>query len=181
MQSKILANKPLLTKDDEIFVDLTAQSIRYENIGKAVDAFYVGEEMIMRIDLISKAAYGNDEEFDIILKYNGISNPFSIEENQLIFIPDLSFMYNSLVNPQSENISSSIQKQYIDPSKESKIDSKKVEYDLMVKRLNKTSPSGTKISPYGLPPNISNPGDKEGKITANGNVIFGGDVTKSNS
>jgi hypothetical protein len=179
MQSKILSNKPLLTKDENIFIDLTTQSIRYNTEGKAVDAFLVGKEMTMRADLISKVAFGTDDEFDIILKYNGISNPFSIEENQLIFVPDLSFMYDSLVNPQLESSTSSIRNQYIDSSKNSKIDPKKIEYDLMVKRLQKSAPSGVKISSFGLPPNISDPGSREGSVTVNGNVIFGGDVTKS--
>ena len=42
----------------------------------------------MRPDLISYFAYGTDQYMDIILKFNDISNPFSIKQGDVILIPD---------------------------------------------------------------------------------------------
>ena len=178
MQSKILENKLLVEKNGEKFVDLTTKSIEYSTIGKAVDIVLVGEDMCMRPDLLSKSVFGNDEDYDMLLKYNGISNPFSINENDLIYVPDLSFMYESLYNPEKETIADDIRNQYIDKTKAPIIDANKSEYDRLIERLQKTT-TNTNLNTYGLPPNISEPGEKEGRVTANGNLIFGDYVTKS--
>ena len=50
-----------------------------------VNEFYVG-----RPDLISLAVYGTDAFGDMICKYNGISNPFDINEGMLIQIPPMT-------------------------------------------------------------------------------------------
>lgn len=47
-----------------------------------INEYYVG-----RPDLISLAVYGSDEYADMICKFNGISNPFDLNEGMLIFIP----------------------------------------------------------------------------------------------
>ena len=54
----------------------------------------VTSDYAMRPDLISYFAYGVDLYADIIMKANGISNPFAIAEGDLIYIPDLqAFQY----------------------------------------------------------------------------------------
>ena len=50
----------------------------------------VNEYYVARPDLISLAVYGNDRYADVICKYNGISNPFEINENDVIMIPSLN-------------------------------------------------------------------------------------------
>jgi hypothetical protein len=177
MQSKILEHKLLVKKKDDTIVDLTSKSIEYNRVGKVLDAFYVGEDMTMRVDLISKVAYGIEDEWDLICKFNGISNPFSVDENELIFIPDLSFMYESIVNPEVVDIDADIRNQYYDSSKISEIDTKKTEYDKLIQKIQENGPLGININTYSLPPNVSEPGDREGRIDANG-VIFGDYVTK---
>ena len=49
----------------------------------------VSEDYEMRPDLISMYAYGTDQYADIIMKCNGISNPFSIKRGDLLLIPKM--------------------------------------------------------------------------------------------
>ena len=62
----------------------------------------VNEFYVARPDLISLAVYGDDKYADLICKYNGISNPFEINENDVIYIPSLSrfdLLYNDKFIP----------------------------------------------------------------------------------
>jgi hypothetical protein len=52
-------------------------------------AYRVPKDYVMRPDLISKVIYNNSAYAEIILKYNGISNPFSINEGDMILVPNL--------------------------------------------------------------------------------------------
>ena len=58
----------------------------------------VSHEYIARPDLLSKHFYGTVDNADIICKLNGISNPFELNENMYLIIPeasDLQFFYNT--------------------------------------------------------------------------------------
>ena len=58
----------------------------------------VSREYIARPDLLSKHFYGTVDNADIICKINGISNPFELNENMYLIIPeasDLQFFYNT--------------------------------------------------------------------------------------
>ena len=51
-----------------------------------INKYYVG-----RPDLVSLAVYGSDEFGDMICKFNGISNPFELNEGMIIQIPPLQW------------------------------------------------------------------------------------------
>lgn len=90
---KILEYKYKYTKDNDTFVDLMSNSYnipyKYEGFPLLVSKYYVA-----RPDLISLAVYGSDEYADIICKINGISNPFELNEGDLIYIPDVDTVAN---------------------------------------------------------------------------------------
>lgn len=176
MQSKILENKKLVKKGDDAFVDLTTCSMRYKGSGTVINVFFASEDMAMRPDLISYVSYGNTDKFDIICKFNGISNPFSINEGDLIKVPDSLFMYNSIENPSQISISDEVRNQYIDESKGYKVDPNKVEYDKILQ--NAKNLNNVRFSRYNLPPNIAAPGEGEAKITDDGKIYLGANVTK---
>lgn len=52
------------------------------------DVIIVNEYYVARPDLISLAVYGDDKYADIICKFNGISNPFEINEDMVIQLPN---------------------------------------------------------------------------------------------
>ena len=69
----------------------------------------VTEDYIARPDLISIAAYVDSDFTDIICKINGISNPFELNEGDILVIP--SYDYISYFNniPSAEDKEASIE------------------------------------------------------------------------
>jgi hypothetical protein len=57
---------------------------------RMIKMHYVNQSQQMRPDLISFMYYGTSQFIDIILKANGISNPFCIKEGMFLMIPERS-------------------------------------------------------------------------------------------
>lgn len=51
------------------------------------DVVLVSKDYVARPDLISIAAYGDSDFTDIICKVNGISNPFELNEGDVLILP----------------------------------------------------------------------------------------------
>jgi hypothetical protein len=91
-----ILNKSIISRtgpsgNEENQYDLLSMNITtdFQNI-QPQDVVIVNEYYVARPDLISLAVYGNDKFADYICKYNGISNPFEMNENDVIIIPDIS-------------------------------------------------------------------------------------------
>lgn len=88
---KLLEYKQKITKDDDIYIDLLSRSYNgnVPIVGRPiiVNKYYVG-----RPDLVSLGMYSTDEYGDIICKINGISNPFELNEDDILFIPSIEFI-----------------------------------------------------------------------------------------
>ena len=83
---KILNKKPIITNNNERYIDLLANTFNGEaNITGSF--IVVNQYYVARPDLISLAVYGDDQFGDVICKVNGISNPFELNENDVIYIP----------------------------------------------------------------------------------------------
>lgn len=83
------------------------------------DFVVVNEHYVARPDLISLAIYGDDKYADVICKYNGISNPFELNENMVIFLPSIDRIEEMFVGKQpaselieDESNTELIEKQY---------------------------------------------------------------------
>lgn len=117
----------------------------------------------MRPDLISNLYYGNENYVDIICKYNSISNPFSLERNQLIKIPNKPDSYfvktDDIIDKGTVKATPNL---IIANQKDST-------------RLNYLKSLGTSLAQ----PNLTLPNDRNIRVQ-NGRVIFGADVTKIN-
>ena len=90
-----LENKPLYTINGETATDLLYKTWNTDK-NFSGDYLLVNEYYIARPDLISLAVYGEDRYADIICKVNGISNPFELNEGQIIFIPTIESIENIL-------------------------------------------------------------------------------------
>lgn len=166
---KTVDSKPIVTDDNENLIrDLSARSLKEDDF-RYVDIIICPKEFVMRPDLISKLKMGNHNNLEILLKGNEISNPFSIDEGDILLIPD---PINSDSKFETASISSNpaaeIRKQYIDPKKASIVNTGDT-YEEYSER-EKTS----------LPPNYSKTGDKE-LAFVNGKIILGPDVSKTSS
>ena len=129
----ILKNKPeFVIKDKDgtptYCKDLLAKSFSGECIEDLnVEPLIVPKDYIARPDLISLAKYGDDKYADLICKLNGISNPFELNEDDLLDIPALSTVrYYSSPNKEANELvdnNSTISKSK--SSKQKKLDQKR--------------------------------------------------------
>lgn len=83
---KILNKKPIITRNGVKFQDLAVQTID-PSVEISGSFLVVNKYYVARPDLISLAVYGDDRYADILCKINGISNPFEINENDVIILP----------------------------------------------------------------------------------------------
>lgn len=78
-------------------VDLASSMFRKDaGIPANYEIKSVTETYNMRPDLVAVGEYGTDEGTEMILKYSGISNPFSFGENDIIMIPVYADVMNSM-------------------------------------------------------------------------------------
>ena len=94
---------------------------------------YVDKDETGRPDLIADKYYGDHRMVDIILKYNRISDPFSIIEGELLRIPKKEIAYYKLERPNLSEASNKVKDQFIDtkrlpPKDQAKIDRLKKKY-----------------------------------------------------
>jgi len=166
-----LIKKPEFEKDGEKIMDLTVTTVKFKTI-EVDGTVIISEDLQMRPDLMSRIVYGNTNKFDLILKFNGVSNPFSLSEGQILLTGNELEMTNSYVTPASA-ASKDIRERFFDPNRLSKKDTKRLEY---IK--NKSKDIANK-SVTNLPPNFAEVGSQEISIK-DGKVIFGNDVVGKN-
>ena len=94
----ILSHKPEITvvKDGKYvtYKDLSVNINNQLNYNKG-SFVVVEQEYIARPDLISLAIYGDDKYADLLCKINGISNPFELNKNMIIYAPDIYLVSKS--------------------------------------------------------------------------------------
>jgi hypothetical protein len=171
-----LRNKPYLLKDGENIRDLTASSVEFNGPLFVQSTGVVSSDFVMRADLIAKVYFRNANKLDYLLKFNGISNPFSLNENDIVLIPDMDEMKLALKPKKAKDSTATkdaIIKKFFDPNRLSKTDKKRLDY---LAEKSASLPNGSKTN---LPPNFSEPGSKELKVV-DGKVIFGGDTVPNN-
>lgn len=91
----ILNYKPLIKLDGEQCYDLLAPVYNINTIYKP-KVIIVNEYYVARPDLISFAMYGDDKYADILCKINGISNPFEMNEDDTMIIPNIEWLNECL-------------------------------------------------------------------------------------
>lgn len=94
---KIINYKQKITRKGKTYIDLTSKSFngQIETNGTFVR---INEFYIARPDLISLAYYGDDQYGDLICKINGLSNPFELNKDMVLFIPELEYVLSTAKN-----------------------------------------------------------------------------------
>lgn len=145
---------------DNTKIIFTMPTVIFTNNVDIMAVHTVTEDQIGRIDLISLKYYRDADYCDYILKWNGISNPFIIDEGDVLEIPvNISVLSTikpiKLVGPPNEI---SIRDQFVDTKRLPVKDAKRIEY---LQRKASQKANGSKQI---LPPNILKEGDSNIKI-----------------
>lgn len=165
-----LRRKSEIEKDGEKIIDLTESSFKFTGPQLITGTVLITEELEMRSDLVSKHVLGNQDKLDYLLKFNGISNPFTLEKGQILLLIDEESMKLSRSTPGATDADKGdIRKRFFDPARLSQKDKKRLDF---IKKKAETLPNA---SAQVLPPNFAEPGAQEMKVV-NGKVIFGSDV-----
>lgn len=75
----------------ETMNDLLAKTWSEWKGGDFISPLIINKFYVARPDLIALAVYGDDKYGDMICKFNGISNPFDINEGMIIQIPPITW------------------------------------------------------------------------------------------
>lgn len=168
-----LVKKPnTVNQFGEDIVDLTAAAFVYKRDVTIIATTIVGEDFEMRPDLVSRIYYGDISKLDYILKFNGISNPFSLEKGTILIIGDQKEMESNFTSTVSKNPGAKqedIRKKFFDENRLSKKDAKRLEL------IKQKASQFENASTSNLPPNFADIGSQEIKVK-DGVVIFGADV-----
>jgi len=169
--SKILRSKrPFITASGESIVDLISSTFSFLRTGERSDGLIrVQQEEAMRPDLISDRVYSSHEYYDLLLKYNGISNPFSIAPGEILIAPPFKEFNVMLTSPKTVFEKGEERK----ATTEDKLLNPKTVKDK--KRLEALKDRVKEI----VPPNVNTAGNRNVKVK-DGKVIFGEDVTQVN-
>lgn len=169
--TKLLRLKNPFTKPNgDQVVDLISSTFSFDkDRGTNEGATIVQKEEAMRPDLVSVRLYGDQRYYEALLKYNGISNPFSIDYNDLLIAPNFASLDAMLTVPKQVNDKGAQQK---DPIEDKLLNPKTVKDK---KRLEALKDKVKEI----VPPNVNTAGNQNVKVR-DGKVIFGEDVTQIN-
>jgi hypothetical protein len=122
----------------------------------------VSLDEVARPDLIALKYYKNIDFVEIILKYNNISNPFSINEGDVLIIPvsdDLLEQWKPVKKVgEGKTSEKSVRDQFVDQKRLTVVDKKRIEY------LQKKASEKENGSKQILPPNILKEGDSNIRI-----------------
>jgi hypothetical protein len=175
--SFILSRKPRKTNDGllEGIIDIAARTLksvnaRMQTIAKVID----GEQA--RPDLVSVRVYGEDTYQDHICKMNGISNPYSLNVDDVLVIPN-TVSFSRDVQVETEPIPAEVP---IDFRINFKDINKNPNQETAIQKFNQTFEKGVeqlKEDGSGLPPSVADFGDKQFLIRG-GEVIFAPNIGK---
>lgn len=104
LRNVLLDNKTEVysTVAGERIINLASQTFHFPDTFN-YKLIQVGEGYIARPDKISKDLYGVPVYGDLICKINGISNPFELNEGDIIVVPDAQYLQDFIVEPQEDN------------------------------------------------------------------------------
>lgn len=145
MNLKTLINK---TADTVKFI-MTQPTMIFRNrdaITLLNDAHVVDADESGRPDLIALQYYGDQSKLDMILKWNGISDPFSINEGDVLEIPSPNTNFFKLERPR-EFENNPVKQQFVDGKRLTKKDQRRL--DALKKKYGKENLLPPNVIPVG--------------------------------
>jgi hypothetical protein len=148
MNFKIFKNKKLDTDKTKLLLAQPTMLFRTldPNEYQLVAVHIVKEDEIVRPDLIAVEYYNSASGLDIIMKFNGISDPFSIMPGETLYIPMDTVPYYKLETPVMYE-DNPIKNQFIQTKRLSKTDQRRLE--ALKKKYNKETLLPPNVIPVG--------------------------------
>jgi hypothetical protein len=179
IELEILNNKLEVTENDEVKINLTTRSLNEFGNETFNRRYIVDNSMVMRPDLLS---YGiiKSNDFTEILKTNYISNPFTLDTDDIILLRTSG---KALVVTPADTITDSdsdIRNKYVNPDKASTPDKNIQKLSNKFKNLRDLGADTPAPSPSNLPPNFNEFGEGEVEII-NNKVRFAPGVGRNTS
>jgi hypothetical protein len=168
---KTLQDKKISEIDDKII--MTEPTLLFPDYTKVIQLFNVDSYYAGRIDLISLNVYNSADYADLILKFNGISNPFSIAEGDVLYIPPMDVLNKTFKKPGiGTSESNVVRDRFIETKRLPIKDQNRLDY---LKRKAALKPNGAKEI---LPPNVL-ASDEKNVIIENGTLTVGAALPSS--
>ena len=169
MFSKTIESKPSILREDGVeMLDLTMPIFNdFVDAGVIVSYYKLTEEMRMRPDLATLAGAGDVSYTEMVLKYSGVKNPFSLDYGDVVVIPSVNSMYKDLsqeIMDGTYNNSDTNSKKLIE-NYHKYIDKDKVEKGTKSEKINRPEATPQEA-------NISKTGES-GITYKNGKLYFG--------
>jgi hypothetical protein len=176
MNIKSLTLKNKLTDDrtGQQYFDLTAPSFKYKRELGVKALHYVQQDQVGRVDKISRIYFGSEQFVGAICIINNIFNPFSLQEGDVLAIPNLQNTNLVYKRPNPASRPSASLAQYVNTDVQSEIDQSRIQRLLQKAKTKKT---GVK-SP--IPPNMLQQG-QDAKIFKGGKITLGANLPTRNS
>jgi hypothetical protein len=146
--------------DLKTLINKTSDGIRYilaqptmifankENITLLNPEHVVNADQAARPDLIALKYYGNQSKLDMILKWNSISDPFSINEGDVLEIPHANAPFYKLERPKEFDATNNpVKQQFVSGKRLSKKDQRRL--DALKKKYGKDNLLPPNVIPVG--------------------------------
>jgi len=171
LTTKLLRVKKFFTNAfGESVVDLVSSTFNFGEAAGPAGPTVVSEFENMRPDLVSDRVLGSQEYWEALLKFNGISNPFSVEQGEIMLVPAISEISKLIVPPKS------VLEKGTEPAKKNE---EAVIKPKTTKDQQRLQSIRSKV-PEVVPPNVNLSGAKNVKVVE-GRVILGGDMTQTST
>jgi len=174
IKSLTLKNKLTDDKNGEQYYDLTAPSFKYKRELGVKALHYVTQDQVGRIDKIAIKYFGSSKFVDAICVINNIFNPFTVNEGDVLAIPQLKDENLVYARPQTASRPSASLAQFVDTGRQSEIDQSRIQRLIQKAKTKKT---GVKAP---IPPNMLQQG-QAAKVFEGGKIKLGANLPSRNS
>jgi hypothetical protein len=164
----LLAKKTITNQDGEVMTDLISSTFDFGLSSVSSGPVIVSEECSMRPDTLSQKVYSTQDNWDLLLKYNGISNPFSLEEGEYLLAPPYKAISGMIRTTKD------VPEKGTEPAKknEQKLITPKTPKD--TRRIESLRTQTSEV----VPPNVNLSGTKN-VVVKDGLVIYGPNITQA--
>ena len=167
--------RPVLGDGDDAIVDFYSGGFNPAPIRYDGNVHVVTAELYGKPNLISKITMGSEDYADLLLHYNAISNPYSVDDSCTIIIPNaedaVDRLHNPIANPLFKNVAQIGLNLSISKS----------DKDAVLDSISKSKNGGGFVNHNGVDPNTPvvrtpNMAQSDDEVKVDGAIIFGTNV-----